>query len=160
MAKTNDNDDSGHTVMNRTHDESTDAWQPHHPGVSKNNHPGDAITLGINELSGFATFADVECPVFTAMLCKFILIHHQHTLHESHQRIRDNVHQRISDNVSGSVVLEDSLVGILNSHIDDGAAMTNADWQRLCTNLHNKSRASNQPKSFYVEFICKHLLFP
>ena len=106
VCSSGDNDDSGNTVMNRTHDESTDAWQPHHLGMSKNNHPGDAISLGINKLSGFATFADVKCPIFTAMLCKFILIHHQRT---------------------GSVVLEDSLVGILNSHITDGAAVRNAD---------------------------------
>ena len=149
MAKTNDNDDSGNTEINRTYHETADAWQPHHLEISKNNPPGDAISLGINKLSGFATFADVRCPVFTATLCKFILNHHQHTLQKSNQRIN-----------SGSVQLQDAMVALLNSHVDDGAPISNANWQRLCTNLHIKPRASNQTNYFYIEFTCKHLLFP
>ena len=138
MAKTNDNDDSGNTEINRMYHETADAWQPHHLGISKNNPPGDAISLGMNKLSGFATFADVRSPVLTAILSKYILIHHQRT----------------------SVELQPSMVTFLNSHINDGAGISNTDWQRLCINLYNKPRASNQPNSFYIKFICKHLLFP
>ena len=138
MAKISVNDDSGNTEINRTHHETTDAWQPHHLGISKNNPPGDAVSLGINKLSGFATFTDVRSPILTAILSKFILIHHQRT----------------------SVKLQDSVVRFLNSHVDDGAAIRNTDWQRLCTNLSISPRASNQTNSFYIEFICKHLLFP
>ena len=153
MAKTNHNDDSGTPQINRTHHEMADVWQPHHLGISKENPPGDAVSLGMNKLSGFATLTDVRGPVLTAILCKFILIHHHH-------RCLQNSHRRNNRDVSASLQLDDSVVDVMNSHIDKGAAMSNAHWQRLYTNLNIRPRATHQTRDFYITCICKHLLFP
>ena len=152
MAKINTNEDRPNINTHRSHHETTYAWQPHHLGIAKKNLPGDAISWAIHKVSGFATFADFNCPIFSAILFKFVLFHHEYTT--------KNANYLINDNNSIRVELEQSMFQMLKSHIKDGTPIGNADWQHLCTILDIHPRATNQNNHFYIKFICKNLLFP